>query len=165
MRLSTRNVLVPLVALVVLGLTLQQTLAALRASGSWRPRASGPRVRTEDPYTRVDDLFAENRPELSPEQIRNPFAFGSARSAPVAGGAAKPATPRPVTPPEPPKPMLTSIIWDNDPRATVRYDGRDYSVRANSLFAEFKVKSITPNEVVLDRNGETIVLGLRPKGD
>jgi hypothetical protein len=65
----------------------------------------------------------------------------------------------------PPKPTLTSIVWDADPRATVRYEGNDYSVRANSLFADFRVTSITANQVVLDRNGEQIVLTLNPKGE
>jgi len=165
MKLSPRSLLVPAVALVVLVLTLQQTLGALRASGSWQPRSKTPRVHSEDPYTRVDDLFAQDRNGMSADQVRNPFAFGSARPVPVAGGPVKPVTPKPVTPVAPPRPMLTSIVWDSDPRATVRYDGRDYSVRTNSLFAEFKVKSITSNEVVLDRNGESIVLSLRPKGD
>ena len=165
MKLTPRNVLVPLVALVVLGLTLQQTLAALRASGSWRPRSTAPQVRSEDPYTRVDDLFAQDHNAAPPDGVRNPFAFGAARPATTATGPAKPVTPKPVVPAAPPKPTLTSIVWDSDPRATVRYDGRDFSVRVNSLFADFKVKSITSNEVVLDRSGETIVLSLRPKGD
>jgi hypothetical protein len=117
----------------------------------------------EDPYTRVDDLFAQ-RAEPPTEGMRNPFAFGAARIVPVVNHGHAIIRP-PVIPPAPPKPTLTSIIWDSDPRATVRYDGRDFSVRANSLFADFRVKSITANQVILDRNGETIVLGLRPKGD
>jgi hypothetical protein len=160
-----RNPIVPLVALVVLALMLQQTLAALRASGAWQPRSRIARARAEDPYSRVDDLFGENRPEVAPDRLRNPFAFGAAHPAPVAGGPVQHVTPKPVVPPPPPKPTLTSIIWDSDPRATVRYDGKDFSVRVNSLFADFKVKSITSNEVILDRSGETIVLSLRSKGD
>jgi len=66
---------------------------------------------------------------------------------------------------EPPPPVLTSIIWDSDPRATLRYDGRDFSVRENSLFADFRVTSITSTQVVLERNGEPLVLTLRSKGD
>lgn len=165
MKWLPRNLLVPAVALIVLFLTLQQTLGALRASGSWQSHTRTPRVRTEDPYTRVDDLFAQDRGSLSADQVRNPFAFGNAHPTPVTGGPVKPAPPKPVAPPAPPQPTLTSIIWDSDPRATVRYDGRDFPVRVNSLFADFKVKSITSTEIVLDRNGETIVLGLRSKGD
>ena len=165
MTFQPRNLLVPAVAVIVLVLTIQQTLGALRASGSWQPHAHTPSVRAEDPYTRVDDLFAQDHNAAPPDGVRNPFAFGAARPATTATGPAKPVTPKPVVPAAPPKPTLTSIVWDSDPRATVRYDGRDFSVRVNSLFADFKVKSITSNEVVLDRSGETIVLSLRPKGD
>ena len=165
MKYWPRNPVVPLVALAVLGLMLQQTLAALRASGSWQPRSRIRQVQAADPYTRVDNLFAQDRSGLSVDQVRNPFAFGGTRPAPVSNGATRVTTSVRAVPPALPKPTLTSIIWDSDPRATVRYDGRDFSVRVNSLFADFKVRSITSNQVVLDRNGETIVLGLRSKGD
>jgi hypothetical protein len=61
-------------------------------------------------------------------------------------------------------PLLTSIVWDADPRATIRYDGHDYSVRENSLFADFRVKSISRTEVVLERGGQPLGLTLRSKG-
>jgi hypothetical protein len=67
--------------------------------------------------------------------------------------------------PVPEEPTLTAIIWDQDPRATVRWDGRDFSVRENSLFADFTVKSIRPTEVVLERGGQQVVLRLAKKGD
>jgi len=73
--------------------------------------------------------------------------------------------PKPIAPVEPPQPSLTAIIWDDDPRATVRWDGRDFSVRANSLFADFTVKSIRPTEVVLERGGQQMVLRLIKKGE
>ena len=165
MKISPRDLVAPLVALAVLGLTLQQTVGALHASGTWQNHARSPQVRAEDPYTRVDDLLAQGRPEIVPDRLRNPFAFGAARVAATASGPAKPVARKPAVPPAPPKPTLTSIVWDADPRATVRYDGKDFSVRVNSLFADFRVKSITATEVVLDRGGETIVLSLRPKGD
>jgi len=163
-KLSLRDLVVPMIAIVVLALTLRQTIAALQTSGSWRPSARATRLRADDPYTRVDDLFGE--PAVSGDAIRNPFAFGSAHAAaPVTPKPARPSAPTAVTPAPPARPMLTSIIYDADPRATVRYNGIDYSVRVNSLFADFTVKNITANEVTLDRNGETIVLGLRSKGD
>ena len=164
MRIDARALIVPIAALVVLVLTLQQTLGALRDSGSWRRGARARVVQSDDPYTRIDNLLANEATPLSAERLRNPFAFGAA-GAPgtpiVTHAGTKWVRPRPA----PPQPALTSIIWDADPRATVRYDGRDFSVRVNTLFADFRVKSITSNEVVLDRNGESIVLTLRPKGD
>jgi len=163
-KLSIRDLIVPVLAVVVLALTLQQTMSALKASGSWRTRSRGPRLRTEDPYTRVDDLLADSAPVSG--DIRNPFTYGSAHPAtPAVARPVKPAAPVAVTPPPPARPLLTSIIYDADPRATVRYNGVDYAVHVNSLFAEFTVTKITANEVTLDRNGETIVLGLRSKGD
>jgi len=63
------------------------------------------------------------------------------------------------------RPQLTAILWDADPRAMIRYDGRDYTVRENSLFAEFRVASITKSNVTLERNGSPIVLSLRPRGE
>ena len=72
---------------------------------------------------------------------------------------------RPTTTPSAAPPVLTAIIFDNDPRATIRYDGRDYPVRVNSLFADFRVVRIAADEVVLDRAGETLVLKLPSKGD
>ena len=100
MKWMPRNLVVPAIALVVLVLIVQQTLGALRASGSWQPQIRAPRVHVEDPYTRVDDLFAQDRSSLSADQVRNPFAFGSLRPVPVAGGPVKHATPS--TPPMPP---------------------------------------------------------------
>jgi len=61
--------------------------------------------------------------------------------------------------------VLTTIVFDADPRATVRWDGRDYSVRAGALFADFRVVSITRDQVVLDHAGESVVLKLPRKGD
>ena len=165
MKLEPRNLVVPIVALVVLALVLQQTISALKASGSWQHAVKAPAAQGEDPYSRVDNLFAQDRPRTATANLRNPFAFGSGRAAPATGVAVKPVQPKIVAPHEAPKPKLTSIVWDNDPRATVRYDGKDFSVRVNSLFAEFRVDKITANEVVLDRGGEQIVLSLRSKGD
>jgi hypothetical protein len=164
-KLAARDLIMPLIAAGVLVLTLQQTLGALRDSGSWRARPRTPRAVVEDPYIRVDQLFAKNRTAPSSDGMRNPFAFGGTHTAPVAADSGRRVVRVAPRPAAPAKPTLTSIIWDSDPRATVRYDGRDFSVRVNSLFADFRVKSITANQVTLDRNGETIVLGLRPKGE
>jgi hypothetical protein len=150
----------------VLVLTLQQTLSALRSSGVWRetPKRTTPRL--PDPYASLDQVLARPLLAYDPQRRRDPFGFAVVvrSTAPVTRPAPQVAV-VPQPPPPPPRPVLTSIVWDNDPRATIRYNNRDFSVRENSLFAEFRVRSITSTEVVLDRNGEPVVLTLRPKGE
>lgn len=167
MKIDARALFVPLVAAAVLALMIQQTAGALKDSGSWKPPAHVRIARPEDPYTRIDNVLGTKATPLPAEGLRNPFVFGSGRSAATGTGPVKPTkTPVALTPAAPLRPTLTSIISsDSDPRATVRYDGRDFSVRVNSLFADFSVRSITASEVVLDRGGETIVLSLRSKGE
>jgi hypothetical protein len=163
MKIDPRTLLAPLVGVLALVVMLQQTLGALRASGAWRPE-NPLTTRPESPYARLDALLSEPMPSDAAQPSRNPFEFGSA---PLAGrpSSARPGRRPPPQPQPPPQPVLTAIIWDEDPRATVRYGGRDFSVRVNSLFAEFTVKSIRPTEVVLDRNGQPVVLRLRSKGE
>ena len=168
MKIDARALFVPLVAVAVLLLTIQQTVGALKDSGSWKQPTHTHVAAPEDPYTRIDNMLGAPASRLSTESLRNPFVFGAARSTPSISGTGPSKTAKPpvaVTPPAAPKPTLTSIVWDSDPRATVRYDGKEFSVRANSLFADFSVRSITATQVVLDHNGESIVLSLRSKGD
>jgi hypothetical protein len=153
-----RRLIPPAIALMALILIGQQTMAALNSAG-WKGARSA-RKRVESPYSGIDRLLAAQHLTLPP-RLRDPFGF-VVESSPVAV-VVRPHDP--VRPVELPKPVLTSIIWDQDPRATVRYDGRDFSIRQNSLFADFMVRQITPTEVVLDRGSETLVLKLRPKGD
>ncbi len=61
--------------------------------------------------------------------------------------------------------MLTAIVFDADPRALLRWNGRDYSVRPGGLFDDFQVVSITRDQVVLSRNGENIVLQRKSQGE
>ena len=123
-------------------------------------------MRQEDPYSRLEWILARTPPPTAYDRMRNPFAFGNAPQPSTAGTEPRPRRERPAAPPAPPRPVLTSIVWDaRDPRATVRYEDRDISVRENSLFADYRVKSISSTQLVLDRNGETIVLTFRPKGD
>lgn len=158
MNLDPRRLIAPAIALMVLILIGEQTIAALGAAGWKNSRAN--RKRVESPYAGIDRVLAAPHPAAA-TRLRDPFSF-VVESSPVAAVSRPRETPRPV---EQPKPILTSIIWDQDPRATVRYDGRDFSVRQNSLFADFLVRRISQNEVVLDRGSETFVLKLRPKGD
>ncbi len=70
----------------------------------------------------------------------------------------------PPKPVPPALPTLTAIVFDNDPRAIVRWNGRDWDVRQNALFDVFQVVSISRDQVVLRRGDESIVLK-RPQGD
>ncbi len=158
MRLDPAKLLGPLVALIVLVLILQQTTSALRASGSWS--RSGAAAAAPDPYAPLERLIA--RRDASPV-LRDPFAF--ARVAGPAAAQRPQQRPKPVAV-APARPVLTAIVWDNDPRATVRWSDHDYTVRAGSLFDDFRVMSITRDQVVLERGGETITLQLpRRKGE
>ena len=164
MRLDPKSLIGPAIALIVLLGVVQQTSSALKSSGAWRARPARA-IAPNDPYAVLDQALA--RPLLStPTQARDPFGYTPPAPRPVAvRGPTTPTRVEPVVPAPPPRPVLTSIIFDADPRATVRYNGRDYSVRENSLFAEFRVTSITASQVVLDHNGESLVLVLRPKGE
>ncbi|HUK64947.1 MAG TPA: hypothetical protein VLV15_16530 [Dongiaceae bacterium] len=161
MKLDARSWVAPIVALVVLALVLNLTLVALRTSGVWNRAKVAFRPVKVTPYARLDQVLANRPVPGATASLRDPFSFGPAPQ--VAN-----VTPRvhhPVAPPPPPQPVLTSIVWDADPRATIRWSGRDYSVRANSLFADFRVVSITAQQVVLERGGENLVLRLPVKGE
>uniref|UniRef100_A0A832ML98 Uncharacterized protein n=1 Tax=Eiseniibacteriota bacterium TaxID=2212470 RepID=A0A832ML98_UNCEI len=161
MRLDPRTLFAPLVALLALVVVLQLTSAALSTSGAWRRDAGGARATRVDPYAPLDRALALRAAPPPDGPLRDPFAFGGAPVASVAGGARpRPRATRDAPPAAPPRPVLTAIVWDSDPRATVRWNGRDYSVRPNTLFAEFRVVSIGRGQVVLDRNGESLVLTL-----
>jgi hypothetical protein len=154
-----RGLIAPIAAFVLLAVTLLQTSDALRRAGAWRAQdraASEPRP---SPFEGLDREVAR-REALAPVRTeRDPFDYRAAQQTrPTPAGA-----PRPRPAPPPPRPVLTAIIFDNDPRALVRFDGRDYTVRSNSLFAEYRVVRITRDEVVLDRGGESLVLR-RPTG-
>ena len=157
MKVSLRSMFEPLVGVLVLALVLNVTLAALRTSGAWSRVKSGPRVAKVSPYASLDQVLAMRRPETGLAPVRNPFSYGSGQIAqtPV-------IRPRPPLPPPKPVPVLTSIVWDADPRATIRFNGRDYSVRQAALFDDYRVVSITRDQVVLDRLGESLVLRLAP---
>jgi hypothetical protein len=160
-RLDARTLFAPLLALLVLIVVLGQTLGALRASGAWARAAQETRIRLEDPYARLDGLLAGPAPAFDRAAVRDPFAV----PAPPVATVTRAVPRRPTPPPPPPRPVLTSIVWDNDPRATVRWEGRDYSVRENSLFADFRVTGIRRDQVVLERGGERLVLRLPQKGE
>jgi hypothetical protein len=162
MRLDPARLIGPLVATLTLLFVLQQTLGALRAGGVWGPRRSNA-APSASPFARIEALLAPAAGGTQPA-VRDPFSFGRA-PAPVP--ARKPAAPSPAPAPvAPARPVLTSIVWlESNPSATLRWNGRDYPVQPNTLFDEFRVQSITRDEVILVRGGETFVLQLPKKGD
>jgi len=162
MKFDLRTVVAPLVGLTVLVLVVQQTLGALRASGSWAPANSTPVIRPENPYGRLDRMLAQ-RPAPATGSFRDPFGYLVAPVVHTTRPRTSTGTPPPV---EPPRPTLTSVIYEaEDPRATIRFEGRDFTVRENSLFADFTVVSIRPGEVVVQRDGQQTVLRLARKGE
>jgi hypothetical protein len=159
MKLDLRGFIAPVLALALLGITVQHTMQALHTAGTWRTRTVETPPPT-DPYALFDAVLSAPQIDV-PDDLRNPLDY-QARVVP----RPRPTPPRrrpPVEQPDP-VPVLTAIIWDADPRATVRYRDRDFSIRENGLFADYQVLRITQDQVVLQRNGERIVLTL-PKGD
>jgi hypothetical protein len=158
--LDPKHVLAALVALVILAAIGAQTSQALRQSGTWTIERRPARPTTPDPYARFEAQIASLASESSPTTLRDPFSPGRA-TAPAPRLAARPKP----TPP-PPQPVLTAILHSEaDPRALLRYDGRDYTVRAGDLFAVFRVVSIAPGQVVLDRDGQRLILHRPTKGE
>lgn len=161
MKLDPRSLIGPLVAALVLILTVQQTRSALQRAGHWGPSRRTSGARADNPYTRLDQAIAAAGAAATSGALRDPFAFGSV---PV---AATPHVTRPkvVKPPKIPDPVLTAIIWDNDPRALIRFNGQDYTVRSGGQFAEFRVTNISRERVVLDKGGLPLVLNRPLKGE
>ena len=160
MKLSPAQLLPPVLGLLTLVLVLNVTTTALRQSGAWQ-RAQTRGAPHVDPYSRLTLLLARGSSATPP--VRDPFGGIAIATPTPAPGPERPRVP--AAPVEKPRPLLTSIVWDADPRATVRWGGRDWSVRENTLFSDFRVVSITREQVVLDRGGEQIVLRLPLKGD
>ncbi len=167
MNRDVRAILAPLVAFVVLLVIAVQTFGALRANGAWsRPHRRGHAavVTLDDPFGATSLMLLHPDPELPAGGLRDPFVIGGA-PAPVVR-ATGPARPRPApTPPAPERPVLTAIVFDADPRALVRWKGREWTVRKGGLFDEFQVLDITREQVSLSRGSETLVLQRKPQGD
>lgn len=160
MKLDARTLAAPLAALAILVLILTQTREALTLSGAWR-RASAAASRAPDPFASLEAQLARTGPLPGPV-LRDPLRLGLL-TVPVVSRNSRPVKSRPPAPP--PVPVLTSIVFDADPRATLRWNGRDYSVRTGALFADFRVTNITRDQVTLDRGGKTVVLRLPQRGE
>ncbi|MCC6348252.1 MAG: hypothetical protein IT347_01505 [Candidatus Eisenbacteria bacterium] len=152
----------PLFAIAVFAFVLWQTLQALQASGVWRFGAPRAVVPVTDPLASLDGLVSRTQALGFDDASRDPFGYGAAQPGP---GGDQTVRRRVVTPPPPAQPVLTAIIYDNDPRAIVRWEGRDFTVHTGMLFADFTVVSIAPEQVVLRRGAENLVLRRKPQGD
>lgn len=161
MKLDPERLVGWLIALVLLALVVQQTVGAVRDSGVWtRPQRS---VAAPSPYAGVERLLTNLQRTPADLPSRDPFVFGRA-SEPAP--SRRPALTRPAKPVEPQRPRLTAIIWVPDnPSATIRWNGQDRTVQVNSLFEDFRVRSIGPDQVILEHGAETLVLQLPRKGD
>lgn len=151
-----------LAALALFALVGSQTWSALRTAGAWRAKRPAAQVVADDPYVMLDQQLAR-APRPLPQSVRDPFRYGAAQSAVTP--SVTPAHPRPVVPPPPSRPVLTAIVWDNDPRAIVNWNGKAWTIHEGLLFDEFFVTSIRPEQVVLRRGDETIVLTRKKPGE
>jgi hypothetical protein len=150
----------PLVALAVLAAAGAQTVAALRVTGAFGWQTEVVPVAVPPAYESVNRALDRRDPRLTLAAVSDPFAT----RAPVARVRIPAVTSvERVAPPA--LPILTAIVWDNDPRALVHWKDRDWTVREGGLFDEFVVLSITRDQVNLRRGDATLVLQRRNPGD
>jgi hypothetical protein len=156
--------LTTLVAAVAMVTVTVVTTGALHGTGAWPSRDRPLRTATVDLYGRLERLIAAGARDDNSSTLRDPFGYGTSSQPTVRPRLApKPAAPVVV---ERPMPVLTAVVSsDGDLQAVIRFNDRSYTVRAGSLFADFRVVSISADQAVLDDNGETIVLHRITKGD
>ena len=159
MKIDPRALIGPLLAVLILVVTVQQTQDSLRRAGLWiGVRRFGP-ARGSDPYSRLDQGIAHSGTAAPGTGMRDPFAYGGA---PVTAAV----KPHHVVKPKPaPLPVLTAIIWDIDPSALIRLEGHEYTLRTGGRFADYQVMSITRDRVTLMKDGQSLVLNRPLKGD
>lgn len=147
--------LAPAFAVALFAFVVWQTMNALQGSGVWRFGSRAAPTPLADPLASLDDLVARTQGATFDGASRDPFGYGAVASQP---GPNRPVVRRPAEPPPPAVPVLTAIVHDADPRAVVRWQGREFTVRPGGLFDDFVVVSITREQVVLRRGSENIVL-------
>ena len=150
-----------LVALGVLVAIGTQTVGALRVTGAFGWQTDAVPVAVPPAYESVNRALDRRDPRLALASVGDPFTV----RAPVAVLPRwSPKIAARVLPP-PALPILTAIVWDNDPRALVHWKDREWTVREGGLFDEFLVVSITRDQVSLRRGDATLVLQRRNPGD
>jgi hypothetical protein len=155
----------PLVAVLVMAAAIVQTLAALGVTGAFGWRVRVPTAVISPAYQAVERALDLHDPGFKLAGLRDPFMYGHAPDdnkgrVPPPAPRLKPLPPRPVE-----LPVLTAIVWDADPRALVRWKGREWTVREGGLFDEFQVASIRRDQVTLRRGDSSLVLTRRNPGE
>ena len=157
----------PLVAIAVLVAAATQVAGALGVTGAFGWRAAAVHVAVPRAYLAVDAALDRRDPRLVVDRVSDPFSARS--SAAVAAAERRDPRPRlqagPRKPAPPAEPVLTAIVWDDDPRALVRWRDREWTIRQGGLFDEFEVVSISRDQVSLRRGDATLVLQSRNSGD
>ena len=155
------RILTPMLALALFAFMGWQTFGALRASGAWRAQAAAMPMAVNDPLVALDTQLAQVQASRL-GTVGDPFGYTP--SAVVVKPSGEPRA-KVLIPVAPPRPVLTAIVYDNDPRALVRWKDREWTIRAGGLFDDFEVVSISRDQVVLHRAGESIVLQRKPQGE
>lgn len=151
----------PLVALAVLALAVTQTFEGLGVTGAFGWRVATVRVEVPPAYQNVDRALESRDRPPGYTHVPDPFSFSRGDPAPVFRPAPRTVAATPV----PANPVLTAIVWDNDPRALVRWNGREWTIREGGLFDEFQVMRISREQVTLRRGDATLVLHRRNLGE
>lgn len=155
--------LVALIVLIVIGVQLRSALGVSGAFGSGS-RPTKPQLAQE--YVTLDALLAKAQSARVPEGARDPFKSVAVHGDNPTRHERRPMPPAAAPrPPAPSQPILTAILFDNDPRALLRWKDRDWTVRQGGLFDEFQVVAISRTQVTLRRGAETVVLERRNPGD
>jgi hypothetical protein len=149
-----------IVTLAVLAAAGAQTLSALGVTGAFDSRTATVMVPVPPAYQAVDRALDRREPRAPVAGVRDPFEFHLPHRTPAAPGGVR----RRAAVVES-APLLTAIVWDNDPRALVRWKDREWTVRDGGLFDEFQVVSITRDQVTLLRGASTIVLHRKTPGE
>lgn len=150
----------PIVAVVVLVVVTAQIFAALQVTGAFGWHAAAPRAQTSPSYRSLDRALDLHDPSFALAGLRDPFVY-SPSEAPAGIDPPAPRRPRPAPPVVPAVPVLTAIVWDIEPRALIRWNEREWTVREGGLFDEFLVIRITRDHVTLRRGEETFELHRR----
>jgi hypothetical protein len=158
MKLEAGGLLRVAAAGIALALIVLQGAGAPRGFGS---RARFAAARPDDPYVSLERQLQKADPVMAFGNLRDPFGYVARTT--VAPPRRK-AGPAPAPPPAS-QPLLTAIIWDSDPRAMLRWNGHDYTVRTSSVFADYQVVDIHQDRVTLAQHDRSLVLTLPTKGD
>lgn len=99
------------------------------------------------------DLFKESRRKFIPRPVLPP---------PVVAATPPPV---PVEVPRKPPPRLSligTVLLDNTNAAIIEYGGRPATYKIGDSIDDFVIKIINPDYVLMDRDGETLRVGISP---